>query len=361
MPKLTPSLRPLITRRRNVGLPPGSVVFTGRQKMEDAVIHHMHYDAEKTSERMVNVAEFPFEHDTSGPGVNWYDVRGLHDIELIKKVGATFNVHNLALEDIADTKQRPKFDSYQAGNLIIIRALIYDKEAPALRVEQIGIYFGSNFIISFQEDEKDLFWKVRDRLNERRGKIIERGADYLAYVLMDLIVDTYYLITEAIEEQLEELEVEILKDPSKETKELIHDLKQEMLIFRRSVFPLKEVTLQFASSESKYVRKNTGLFLRDLRDHVNQINDQGDSLRDSLSSLHELHLSELSYRMNSVIQVLTIVSTIFIPLTFLAGIYGMNFRYMPELEYRNGYFVLLGVMAIIVIGMLYYFRRKRWL
>lgn len=347
-------------KRKKLGQQPGAVIFTGERKVEQVKIHYLEYNEGTVNEQDIDNLSITNFHAPVPEYVQWYDVRGLHDTELIEEFGKVFKIHPLALEDIADTTQRPKLDEYPDGILISIRALHFDRQARKMNYEHVGIYLGEGYLISFQETDTDLFAEVRQRVLEQKGRVRKKGADYLAYALMDVITDRYYLVIDEVELAIEEIEAGILKDADRELKGQIHDLKQEMLLARRSVAPLREVVGTFDRLANKVVTENTLIYLRDLRDHVVQVTDLIETYRDMLNSLHDLYLSELSFRMNNVMQVLTIMSTIFIPLSFFTGLYGMNFEYIPELGWPNGYFYLLGMMALMVVGMLWYFQRKKW-
>lgn len=358
--KPNPSKSKAIRHKKIKGTPPGSVIYTGRKAVTNKV-HYLRYNAEK-----LHLSEFAAnEHNQIKPSntdeVDWYDVRGLSDTGLIERIGKTFSLHPLLLEDIADVYQRPKFEEYDAGVFIILKALHFNKERRKITTEQVSIFFSEDVLISFQESEEDLFYDIRQRIQNDRGRIRRRGTDYLAYALLDNIVDNYYIVLDEVENLVEQLEEAIILKPTTKIKQDIHSLKRELLVVRKSISPLREAVSRFTKTESPVVADNTLLFVRDLYDHTIQIMDSNETYRDMLNSLQDLYLSEISFKMNQVMQVLTIITTIFVPLGFLAGIYGMNFEYIPELQFRYGYFVLLGVMLTIVIGSLLFFRNKKWL
>ena len=348
-------------KRKISGLPPGSVIFTGNQKVEKVFIHYQQYDSEKLLEKTLdNHADIVF-HKSPNDKVDWYDIRGLHDTSLLELLGGTFKIHPLILEDVADTYQRPKFEEYDKGGFVIIRALKFDKQKLVIQTEQVALYFRKGFLISFQESDSDLFGAVRKRLHSGRGKIRQRGADYLCYALLDNIVDNYFVILDEIEDVIEELEDQLLAAPDHEIKEQIHHLKKELLVVRKSINPLREAISRFSKSDNAFIEESSLVFVRDLYDHTIQIMDMVETYRDMLNGLQDLYLSEISFKMNQVMQVLTIITTIFVPLSFLAGLYGMNFSYIPELQFKYGYFILLIVMFLIFAGSLLYFRKKKWL
>lgn len=344
--------------RKNTGLPPGSLVFTGEKRIDQSCVHILNYDGEQLSEQ-----QFPesVPHKIPSQGVTWYDLRGIHDVELIRKIGQEFGIHSLILEDILDIQQRPKYEEYQQGIFLTAKALYTDPASGEIRQEHISIYFSDNFLFSFQEDDDDLFLRVRERLKSPIGKFRLRKTDYLAYALLDTLVDSYYLVLDNLDSKARLLEKKILENASDALKISLYEIRNDLLLLRKQLIPLREAVHLFSKSESLLIEENTKLFLRDLFDHTLQITDTLDTQRDLVNGLRDLYLSEISYRMNKVMQLLTIISTIFIPLTFLVGVYGMNFRHMPELSYRYGYFYLWILMGIIAILMMIYFRRKKWL
>jgi magnesium transporter len=345
--------------RVNTGLPPGSLVFTGKKRQETTSVILMQYNPEGEihEQSQTDALPSPVAEET----LIWYDLRGLHNIELIKELGERYEVHPLILEDILDINQRPKFEEYDNGLFLIAQALQFDNEKLQLKTEQVAIYIGQNFVLSFQEDDSDLFTAVRQRISSGRGKIKKRGSDYLGYALVDSIVDDYYLVLDQLEGVLDQLEEAILFNAGKENKAKIHNLKLQSINLRKMVAPLREAISRFSKTESPLLNEGTAIFIRDLYDHSAQVMDSIESYRDVMNGLYDLYLSEISLKMNNIMQVLTIISTIFIPLTFLAGIYGMNFEHMPELRWKYSYYVLWGIMIILGIGLLLYFRRRNWL
>lgn len=356
-PKL--SAARLSKRARKTGLPPGTLVFTGRKKVEETHVTLIQFNAEGQIFEQHTREKIPTPEE--GLPVSWYDIRGLHNVDLIQAVGDQFNIHPLVLEDVLNTQQRPKFEEHEGGIFLTVQSLSFDRKNLEVKTEQVAIFAGANFVISFQEDEDDLFPAIRERIHSGRGKIKKRGPDYLAYALIDNIVDHYYLLLDQLEEVLAELEEEIISMPGKESKQKIHGLKLQSIQLRKMASPLREAIGRFSRSDSPLIAETTGIFLRDLYDHTVQVIDTIDTYRDVISGLYDLYLSEISFKMNNVIQLLTIISTIFIPLTFLAGIYGMNFDHMPELHWKYGYLALWGIMLLITAGLVYVFRRKNWL
>ncbi len=349
-----------IKRSKKSGLPPGTLIHIGEKKTEKVRITLIDYDEEHFQEKEVKTIEecFPFKDK---PTVTWINIDGIHNIEPIEKIGKNFNLHPLLLEDIMSTEQRPKIEEFDNHLFIILKMLSYDKKEDELKAEQVSLILGSNFVISFQESEGDVFDPARERIRTGKGRIRKTGSDYLAYTLMDAIVDNYFLILEKVGERIEDIEEELMADPTKETLQEIHKLKSDMIILRKSVWPLREVISGMERAESPLINDSTRTYLRDVYDHTIQVIDTIETFRDMLSGMLDIYLSSISNRMNEVMKVLTIIATIFIPLTFITGIYGMNFEYMPELHWQLGYPAVWLVMIAVVALMFLYFRRKRWL
>jgi magnesium transporter len=351
----------LIRRRKNkAGLPPGTPVFVGERKTEATRITILDYDEARFEEKEVQTVEECSSCKDSAT-VSWINVDGVHDIDAIGKLADTFEIHPLTLEDIVNTQQRPKLEDYEKYLFFVLRMLIYDDATHEIQTEQISLVLGPNYVISFQEKQGDIFDPIRERIRTGKGRIRKLGPDYLAYSLIDAIVDHYFLILEKSGERIEELEENVVMTPQPATLHEIHRMKREMILLRRSVWPLREVIGALEREESPLVAKSTRPFLRDLYDHTIQVIDTVETYRDMLSGMHDTYLSSISNRMNEIMKVLTIIATIFIPLTFIAGVYGMNFAFMPELKWRWAYFAVLGIMAVVAAGMLAYFRRKKWL
>ncbi len=340
------------------GMAPGALVHVGERKEEKAKITVIDYNAKKLVERKASVNEAcKFAKNLE---VTWVNVDGLHDIEVIEKIGKAYGLHSLVLEDVLHTDQRPKLDDAGESLFVVVKMLSFNEKNKEIDYEQVSIVFGKNFVLSFQEKEGDIFDPVRKRVRNDKSRVRKAGADYLAYALLDAVVDNYFVVLEKIGEKLEELEEELIAEPSTETLHAIHRLKREMIMLRKSVWPLREVISGMERSDSKLIDKKTLIYLRDLYDHTIQVIDTIETYRDMLSSMLDVYLSSISNKMNAVMKVLTIIATIFIPLTFIAGVYGMNFRNMPELEWGYGYYAVLAVMLTVGIIMLSYFKRKKW-
>lgn len=341
------------------GLPPGTPVFVGEKKAHEVKITVFDFDEKGFDFVEAKSAKecFPFKDK---PTVSWINVEGLHEVAVIDELCSHFGIHPLTVEDILNTTQRPKFEVFDDYAFIVMKMIYFDEEALSLERDQVSIVLGPNFVLSFQERSAEAFDPVRARI-KGRGRIANYGTDYLAYALMDAMVDTYFNVLERIDEILEGLEEEVLTDPRRQTIENIHSLKRAIIQFRRMAWPLREVVNGFEKMENTLLRASTALYLRDLYDHAIQVVETLDAQRDISTGLLDAYLSGVSNRLNDVMKVLTIFASIFIPLTFVAGIYGMNFRYMPELEWKYGYFAALGAMAVIGLSLLAFFKRKNWL
>jgi magnesium transporter len=342
------------------GMLPGSPVYTGTKKSHSTKITVMEFNKKGFSERALKKAGecSAFKGKES---VSWINVDGVHEQEKIAEIGACLGLHPLVIEDIADTNQRPKLEDSEECVCIILKMLYFDKEKKEVIAEQVSLVLGENFVVSFQEKEGDVFDHVRERIRENKGKIREMGADYLAYCLIDAIVDNYFVILEELGEEIEKLEEKLVKKPRPETLKVLHNLKREMIFLRKSVWPLREVIASLERDGSELVKKGTVIYLRDVYDHTIQVIETIETFRDMLSGMLDIYLSSMSNRMNEIMKVLTVIATIFIPLTFITGIYGMNFENMPELEWTYGYFGILAVMLVIGLVMVYYFKRSKWL
>ena len=342
------------------GSTPGTLAFSGERKVDHVRIRLIDYDAESIVEKTLASIDEAFPYVTEPP-VTWVNIDGLHDAAVIEAVGDKFGVHRLALEDVMSTSQRPKVEDYGEHCLVILKMLSFDAETESITSEQLSLIVGDRYLFSFQERFGDIFEPVRERLRQAKGRIRSRGTDYLAYALMDAIVDNYFRILEALGDTVEELEETVLKNPSMDVLHRIHHLRREMLVVRRAVWPLREVLGQMYRGELDVIREDTHVFLRDVYDHAVQVIDTTETLREVLSGAMDLYLSGVSNRMNEVMKVLTIIATIFIPLSFFAGLYGMNFDYMPELHVHWGYPALLVFMLTLAGGMLWAFKRRGWL
>lgn len=348
-------------RSRKRGLPPGSIVHIGEKKEHQVKISVMGYDEKGFSEFVAKDAQ---ECIRAAKGKNkaWINVDGVHDVELIERIGKAFGIHPLVLEDIANTTQRPKAEDYGEYLYVVMQMFYHGEDGKKIISEQVSFIVGKNYVISFQEEAgRDVFGEVRDRIRTAKGPIRERGSDYLFYSLMDSIVDNYFVILEGIGEEMEALEERLTVKPDEKVLHRIHKLKMEVLLFRKAVWPLREVAVSLARGESPLIRKETTEYLRDIYDHVIEVIETVETHREMMTGMVDIYLSSTSNRMNEIMKVLTIIATIFIPLTFITGVYGMNFHFMPELEWELGYQFAWGAMAVVALVMMVYFKIKKWI
>ena len=346
---------------RTIGHAPGSLTPKVKAGLQPLEINLFKYGPdlpleEKSPENLTE--SFPF--DPLVP-VNWLNINGSHEVDHLEEIGTRLDIHSLVLEDILNNSQRPKVEDYDEYLFIELNMLSWNDEEAMVNAEQISLLLGENYLVTFQEQERDVFEPIRNRIREGKGRLTKAGPDYLAYNLIDAVVDNYFIILENLGEKIEYLEDELVADPDPDTLHAIHDLKRELIFLRKSVWPLREVISSLERGESSLFAEATLLYLRDVYDHVIQIIDTVETFREMASGMLDIYLSSVSNRMNEVMKVLTMISTIFIPLSFLVGLYGMNFDFIPELHWKWGYAMVWGIILIIVIGMIVYFRRKKWL
>jgi magnesium transporter len=343
------------------GTPPGTVVHTGVRRLDEVRVQCLRIDPSQVHEEIWEEIPLDLRVPGLGEGLLWVNVDGLHDVGLLERLGQGMGFHALAMEDVASIGQRPKLEEFDDHLFVVIHMLRFDEEHLRVEDEQVSLMFGPGYLFSFQETPGDVFEHVRERLRAGKGRIRGRGSDYLAYALIDAVVDGYFQILERLGEQTEALESEVLENPTEGTMRRLHELKRELLVLRRSVWPLREMMAAFLRVEGPLVDDGTKLYLRDVHDHSYQLIDAVEILRDITSGMRDLYLSNISHRTNEVMKLLTIMASIFIPLTFVAGVYGMNFVHMPELGWRWGYPGVMIFMLFAALGMLWVFRRKGWL
>jgi magnesium transporter len=342
------------------GLAPGSLVYVGEKKTESIEVTLIDYSETEFEEKKIEIIEESFAFREK-PTVTWININGLHDVALIEKIGGHYDLHPLVLEDILNTEQRPKVEDFDRYIFIVLKMIYYDEEVNGTKTEQVSFVMGANFVISFQERTGDVFDTVRERIRKAKGRIRKSGSDYLLYSLLDALIDSYFSVLEKIGDKIEIIEETVVTEPKPASLRSIHELKREMIFLRKSVWPLREVINFLGKADVSLVQESTHVYLRDIYDHTIQVIDTIETYRDMLSGMHDTYLSSISNRMNEIMKVLTIFASIFIPLTFVAGIYGMNFQYMPELGWRWGYLGAWGIMCAIGLAMMYYFKRKKWL
>jgi len=345
---------------KKTGQVPGTVVHVGEKRAEQVTVNVIDYDTSHVEEKQVQVLEdcFSFK-DTST--VTWININGLHETDTIEKIGRHFDLHPLVMEDIVTTGQRPKMEDFDNYIFIVLKMLYFSERSQEIKAEQICFILTKNVVLSFQEEEGDAFDQVRERIRKAKGRIRRKGTDYLCYALIDAIVDSYFVVLEKIGEKIEALEEQLLSNPTPDTLQALHGLRSEMIFLRKSISPLREVVGDLERGEPELITEEVRIFFRDIYDHTIQVIETVETCRDLIAGMMDMYLSSMSNKMNEVMKVLTIIATIFIPLTFIAGIYGMNFKYMPELEWKWSYPLIWCLFIIAGGAMVVYFKKKKWL
>lgn len=329
---------------------------------DEANIQIIHYNAQMYDEKLLSKIELCYDYrDTAA--ITWINIEKSDNIQEINKLANHYNLHPLLLEDIISHDQRPKLDDYDNHIFLILKMLHYNEHTNKIDAEQISLVLGKNYVISVQEVDKegDVFDPVREKLRGNKGKVRRMGPDYLLYSLIDMVVDNYFKIIERIGERVEEIESNLITDPTTQSLRKLYSLKRELIYLRKAVWPLREVVGKLERLDSDIVKDSTVLYIKDVYDHTVQVIETIESYRDVLAGLLDIYLSSISNKLNAVMKVLTIISTIFMPLSFIVGLYGMNFKYMPELEWKYGYFAVMALCLSVSFVMIMFFRRKRWL
>lgn len=347
-------------RVKKAGLAPGSLISMNENKTDKINAFVFDYDADILIEKQdASLQECLKSLDNKSN--TWVNICGIDDIHTIETVGRRFGLHPLLLEDIMSCGQRSKLDDYKDTIYIVVKMLTYNEESQQVEDEQVSLVLGKNFLISFLESKNNVFAPIYERLRPNNTRLRQRGPDYLCYALIDCLVDNYFLILEKVDEKLEHLEAELIKSPSPKTLQKIQKAKREITLLRKSIWPMREVISNFRRIETPLIQDTTKLYIHDVYDHTIQAIDAIESFRDIAAGMLDIYLSNISQRMNEIMKVLTVVSTIFVPLTFIASIYGMNFDNIPELHSKYGYYAILGLMFTVTFGMLLYFKRKGWI
>ena len=347
-------------RKKKVGLPPGTLIYTGDKVKEKPKIkitdyNEEIYDFQEMTEIQRDLTKIEDKL------IRWIDIYGLVEVKVIEEIGRQFSLHPLVLEDILSPNQRPKLEDYGSYIFVVIKKLVWNQDDNEFEYEQISLILGKNYVISFQERDTNLFGPIYERIQVPKGRVRLMFADYLFYILIDIIIDNYFIVLEKVGEEIEDMEDLLIKNPEPETLQLIYRLKRSSLELRKSIWPIREVINKLQREQSNLIRDELQIYLRDIYDHIFRISDLLENYRDIIFGMLDMYLSSVSNRMNDIMKVLTIISTIFIPISFLAGFYGMNFRYMPELVQPFAYPILITIMASIALVMLYFFKRKKWI
>jgi magnesium transporter len=344
---------------KKMGLSPGSLVYVGEKKDQPVHISIMNFDAEG-HEEILNASADDVVNFSPEKGLTWIHVSGIHDIAVIEGIGKAFSLHALLLEDIVNTNHRPKIDDYDDCLFLILKMPHTANENGDLQIEHVCLVIGQDYIILFQESQSSIFDPVKERIRKGKGRLQKYGVDYLAYALIDMIVDQYYGVLETIGEEIEDLEEASLANPNQKLLSRIYDCKHQVMYLRKSIWPFREMINMMLKGESSQIKDYVMVYLQDVYDHVIQVADTLETYRDLLSGIMDIYMSGVNNKMNEIMKVLTIIATLFIPLTFLAGVYGMNFKYFPELEWEFAYPVFWAAVLVIFLLMLSWFKHKRW-
>ncbi len=355
--KLRKLFRP---KKKAAGLPPGTAIYTGDvPKGEKVFVNLIDYKGHLVSEKEITdpkECSLYTKQDT----ISWIDVEGIHDVSLVQSITDSISIHPLVVEDILNVEQRAKMEEYD-GYIYLVLKMFHLGKTDEIIPEQVSIILAKNYVVTFQEGvEGDTFQEIRNRIRNNKGIINNMTSDYLVYSIIDSIIDSYFTILEVFGDRIERLEEELVNNPQKRTLTEIYRIKREMLYIRKSIWPLREAISRLERGESELVSRNTHLYLRDVYDHTINVLDTIETYRDMLSGMIDIYLSSISNRLNETMKYLALISTIFIPMTFIASIYGMNFELMPELKWAQGYWFALSLMAAIGIGFYIYFKKKKW-
>ena len=367
--------RLLVPRTKKIGLPPGTLVYLSDsvEPKENVLITIFDFNEDYYNEKQNALVEDCVQPKNGF--IRWINVDGVHDLEIIEKICTQFKVHSLTQEDIVNTEQRPKVDEYSEENYLyfVIKMLYLKKEklnngeehsneTLKLQAEQISLILGKNYVISFQETIGDIFDPIRTRIRAGKGKIRKKGSDYLTYLLIDSVIDNYFLVLEKIGENIEKLEDLLIKNEESFSINEIYNFKREILVLRKSTWPMKELMLELETSDyaNQFFEEKTLLYMRDIYDHIMEVIESIEIYREILAELVNQNISLETKKANDVMKVLTVIATIFIPLTFISSVYGMNFKYMPELAYDWFYPLLWLFYILISIIMIIFFRKKHW-
>ncbi|MBF0200316.1 MAG: magnesium/cobalt transporter CorA [Desulfamplus sp.] len=345
-------------REQARGQSPGELIFIGEKKVDYIQCKRIDYNGTNINEMDIHDIKTLSSHPHGM--ISWININGLHDISAVKEIGNLFQIHPLVLEDIVNTGQRPKIEEFDTSIFIVMKMIRFDKESGMMVNEQLSIVIAENMVLTFQERPGDVFDPVRERIRRHKGRIRNSGSDYLAYALMDTVVDNYIHIVERLGEKIEELEDDILSNPDRSVMEKISSFKREINYLRKSIRPAREALAQIPKLENDLLKTVTVPFFKDLNDLITHVTEAIDTYRDLLTDQLSIYNSVTSNRMNDIMKILTMFSSIFIPLTFITGIYGTNFDYLPELNYRYSYFILWGVIIVIASSLILFFKRKGW-
>lgn len=347
-------------KKEEIGQSPDELFFRGKKKMDQVVVRIFDFDAENLTEDLVasvkEISKYK-EEDT----VTWLNIDGLHNLKLMEEIATVFDFDSLVMAEVMNTEARPKIIDYDNCTLITIKMLQQDPKTETIMVENLSLILTKTVLITFQERKGDVFEPVRERIRKQKKRIRNGGTDYLTFALLDIVVDNYLYVISLLGEKIETLEENLLLDPDQDVIIEINNYKRELNFLRKNIKPAKEMIFSLAKMESELISDSTYVHFKELQDNISQASDSSDSYREILSDQLNIYHTTISSKLNDIMRFLTVFSVIFIPLTFIAGIYGTNFDHIPELHYKYSYFIMWGIMIVIVIGMLLYFKKKKWL
>lgn len=360
-PKVVPNnVSKLLPKSGKPASSPGTVRYIGKKRDVPVRIEFIHYDEKKVLEKEISSIQMSVAA-VSKTTVTWLNITGVHDEKIIEDIGANFSIHPLVQEDIANTTHGPKIEEYDNNIFIVLKMAYFNEGSAEVVLEQVSLLVGEGWVISLQERDGDILEGLRERIRQSKGKVRKMGSDYLMYAIIDAVIDHYFIVLEQLGEQVESMEKDLMKAASQELLVKIYRLKRELVFLRKSIWPMREVIGTLFRNENHLVKETTRIFIRDVYDHTVQVAETVETFRDMASGMLDLYLTINSNKMNQIMKVLTIFAAIFIPLTFLAGVYGMNFEFMPELHYRWGYPIWWAFAIITGVGLLVYFKTKKWL
>lgn len=342
------------------GMLPGSLDLINEENFAAAEISVMDYSQDRFDEKIIekraDLKKFP-----KADNPTWINVIGVHDSDLMAEIGPIFGIHPLTLEDIMNTGHRPKCEDFDSYLFFTLKMLTFNTEQCVIESEQVSLVLTKNCVITFQERPGDVFDAIRDRIRTGKGRVTKMQTDYLAYSLIDAIVDNYFIVLENIGDRIEKLEEDLLLEADYSVMKDVYHYKQELLFMRKAAWPLRDLINGTQRKETELITDETVMYYRDIHDHSIQVIDTMEVYRDMISGIQDVYLSSTGNRLNEIMKVLTLFAAIFIPLTFIAGVYGMNFKYMPELSWKWGYFAVLGLMASLTVVMVLFFKKKKWI
>lgn len=341
-----------------LNLPPGSLIHQGEKRTHKTNISLLGFNQEGYLEEEVDTVE---TLDLESKQTSWININGVHDKVILEQIRKTYDIHPLIMEDVMNTYQRPKAEEFEDHLFVTLKMISYNKELKEVDFEQVSFILGEQYVLSFQEKDGDIFNPIRERIRKNKGQLRRKNADYLLFALLDIVVDNYFNVLEEIGLEVDDMEEIVLENPPKDFLTTLHQFKRQSSTLRKSIFPLREAIGFIVKGESEHVEESTIKYYRDAYDHTISVIESVEVHREVLGSLKDIYLSSLSNKMNNIMKVLTIMASIFIPLTFIAGVYGMNFKNMPELNYEYGYYIVWGIMIVCLVGMLWWFKRKDWL